>query len=132
MSSLTKKFFENLSTKQQNVEINEELLGYLGNFSHLTEYKDLADLNVQDPAVRTEKLKKLIFELYKLCKLKDVDFFKYLVWSGQGKLCKLIGYGDKQIDKWKNEKPPQAYNQKPILKLYGKDSGPHEGNHSAM
>ena len=108
MSSLTKKFFENLSTKQQNVEINGELLGYFGDFSDLTEYQDLADLNVTDPVVRTEKLKRLIFKLYEIHKLKDVDFFKYLVWSDQGKLCKLIGYGDKQIDKWKNEKPTRA------------------------
>ena len=63
-------------------------------FGDLSEYQDLADLNVKDPVIRTEKLKKLIFKLYEKCKLKDVIFFKYLVWSGQGKLCKFIGYGD--------------------------------------
>ena len=110
MSSLTKKLFERLSSEHKNVEVSDELLSYFHKFSDLDEYQSLVD-SVEDPVRRTENLKKLVFRLYGEHRLKDLDFFKYLVWSGQKDLCKLIGYGEKQIEKLKKDKPPQG-NQK--------------------
>ena len=72
---------------------------------------------MENPARKTENLKKLVFKLYGEHKLKDLDFFKYLVWSGQGDLCKLIGYGDKQIEKFEKDKPIQDVNQRPRLNI---------------
>ena len=97
MSSLTKKLFERLSSEHKNVEVSGELLSYFHKFGDLDEYQSLVD-SVEDPVSRTENLKKLVFRLYGEHRLKDLDFFKYLVWSGQKDLCKLIGYGDKQIE----------------------------------
>ena len=34
------------------------MLGYFGDFSDLTEYQDLVDVNVEDPVVRTDKVEK--------------------------------------------------------------------------
>ena len=95
---------------KKSVEINAELLSYFQEFSKLDEYQRLVN-SVEDPVSRTENLKKLVFRLYDEKRLKDLNFFKYLVWSNQTDLCKLIGYGDKQIEKLKKDKPPQG-NQK--------------------
>ena len=100
MNSLTKKLFEKLSSLKKDVEINDELLYYLSQFEDLEEYKNLKT----DPNSSTENLKKLVYRLFGEHKLKDLDFFKYLAWSGQGKLCKLIGYGDRQIEKLMKDK----------------------------
>ena len=109
MNSLTNRLFEKLSNTGRSVEVNSELLSYLGKCGHSDEYKDLVD-SLADPTSRTENLKRLVFKLYKDHKLKDLDFFRYLVWSGQKDLCKLIGYGDKQIDKLMKDKPTQKPN----------------------
>ena len=107
MSSLTNKLFEKLSSENKSVEVNAELLSYFKEFKDLDEYQSLVD-SKDDPASKTENLKKLVFRLYGDHRLKDLEFFKYLVWSGQENLCKLIGYGHKQIEKMKNQKPSQA------------------------
>ena len=114
MSSLTNKLFEKLSSENKSVEVNAELLSYFKEFKDLDEYQTLVD-SIEDPVSRTENLKKLVFRLYGEYRLKDLEFFKYLVWSGQEDLCKLIGYGHKQIEKMKNQKSSQAmmHNQKP-------------------
>ena len=101
MDSLTKKLFEKLSSIKKDVEINDELLHYLRQFADLEEYKSLKT----DPNNSTENLRKLVYRLYGEHKLKDLDFFKYLAWSGQGELCKLIGHGDRQIEKLMKDKP---------------------------
>ena len=101
MNSLTKKLFEKLSSTEKTVEINDELLYYLRQFEDIEEYKVLKTA----PNSGTENLKKLVYRLYGEHKLKDLDFFKYLAWSGQGELCKLIGYGDRQIEKLMKDKP---------------------------
>ena len=101
MNSLTKKLFEKLSSMKKDVEINDELLYYLRQFENLEEYKNLKT----DPNNSTENLRKLVYRLYGEHRIKDLDFFKYLAWSGQGELCKLIGYGDKQIEKLMKDKP---------------------------
>lgn len=105
MPGLTGKLFD-LLDKEQNVEItvNDELLEYL--YDDSKEYQNLIESR-NDSIGKKENLKKLVFRLYKEKKLKDVAFFKYLAWSGQGHLCKLIGYGDKQLNKWKEEKEKQ-------------------------
>ena len=101
MNSLTKKLFGELSNTKKDVKINDELLYYLRQFEDLEEYKILKTAHNSG----TENLKKLVYRLYEEHKLKDLDFFKYLAWSGQGELCKLIGYGDKQIEKLMKDKP---------------------------
>ena len=101
MNASTKQLFEKLSSMKKNVEINDELLYYLRQFEDLEEYKNLKT----DPNSSTENLRKLVYKLYGEHKLKDLDLFKYLVWSGQGELCKLIGYGDKQIELLMKGKP---------------------------
>ena len=120
MSSLTKKLFEKLSDKHESIEVNAELLSYFKEFKDLDEYQSI--VGSADPVSTTENLKKLVFKLYKDCRLKDLDFFKYLVWSGQGHLCKLIGYGGKQIDEMMKGKPTQ----KPHLQLQTDGSSPME------
>ena len=100
MPGLTDKLF-NLLDKEQNVEVTDELLEWL--YDDSEEYRNL--IKSRDDSIgRRESLKKLVFKLYKEKKLKDVVFFKYLAWSGQDHLCKLIGYGGKQLDKWMKEK----------------------------
>ena len=122
MSSLTKKLFEKLSDKPENIEVNAELLSYFKEFEDLDEYRSVVG-SLDNPVSRTENLKKLVFRLYGDHKLKDLDFFKYLVWSGQENLCKLIGYGHKQIEKMMKDKPPQAMDdQRPHL-IRGNDTG---------
>ena len=101
MNSLTKKLFGELSNTKKDVKINDELLYYLRQFEDLEEYKNLKMAHNSG----TENLKKLVYRLYGEHRLKDLDFFKYLAWSGQGELCKLIGYGDKQIEKLMKDKP---------------------------
>ena len=123
MSSLTKKLFDKLSDEHKSIEVNAELLSYFKEFNDLDEYQSVVS-SVEDPVSRTKNLKELVFRLYGDRKLKDLDFFKYLVWSGQGHLCKLIGYGDKQIEKSMKEKPAQVKmdDQKPHL-IRGNDIG---------
>lgn len=116
MNSLTKKLFDKLSNTKQCVEVNSQLLSYLSKFGDLKEYKDLVG-SVEDPVGRTENLKKLVFKLYNEHRLKDLEFFKYLVWSDQGYLCKLIGYGDKQIEKLMKDKPTEKQSQRPSLNI---------------
>ena len=103
MPGLTDKLFDKLLDKKQNFEItvNDELLEYL--YDDSEEYQNLVK-SQNDSIGRKENLKKLVFKLYKGKKLKDVEFFKYLAWSGQSHLCKLIGYRDKQLNKWMEEK----------------------------
>ena len=116
MSSLTKKLFDKLSDEHKSIEVNAELLSYFKEFKDLDEYQSI--VGSADPVSRTGNLKELVFRLYGDHRLKDLDFFKYLVWSGQGHLCKLIGHSDKQIEKWMREKP----DQKPHL-IRGNDIG---------
>ena len=122
----TDKLFEKLKKENKCVEVNAELLSYFGDVSGLEEYQNLFD-PMGDPTSRTENLKKLVFKLYEDHKLKDLDFFKYLAWSGQGELCKLVGYGDKQIEKLMKDKPSQsqtstmAPNLKPLLQIPSND-----------
>lgn len=104
MPGLTEKLFNKLSEENQNIEVNDELLKQLNDNSK--EYDDLKSQD--DPTERTKRLKTLVLKLYKEHSLKDVEFFKYLAWSGQSHLCKLIGYGDKQLDKWVKEKQEQS------------------------
>ena len=103
MPGLTDKLFDKLFDKEQNIDVtvNKELLKWL--YDDSEEYQNLIK-SQNDSVSRKENLKKLVFKLYREKKLKDVVFFKYLAWSGQGHLCKLIGYGDKQLKKWMEEK----------------------------
>ena len=101
MNGSTKTLFEKLSSMKKDVEINDELLYYLRQFEDLEEYKNLK----MDPNNSTENLRRLVYRLYGEHRIKDLDFFKYLAWSGQGELCKLIRYGDKQIEKLMKDKP---------------------------
>ena len=100
MPGLTDKLFD-LLDKGQNVEVTDELLEWL--YDDSEEYQNLVKSR-DDPIGRKDSLKKLVFKLYKEKKLKDVVFFKYLAWFGQDHLCKLIGCGGKQLDKWMEEK----------------------------
>ena len=100
--SLTSKLFDILDEKPNvEVTVNDELLEWL--YDDSEEYQNLIKSR-NDPIGRKENLKNLVFKLYKERKLKDIVFFKYLAWSGQGHLCKLIGYKDKQLDKLMEEK----------------------------
>ena len=98
--------FDQLLGKDQHNEItvNNKLLKWL--YDDSEEYQNLVK-SQNDSVGRKKNLKKLVFKLYEEKKLKDVVFFKYLAWSGQGHLCKLIGYGDRQLKKWMEEMPKQ-------------------------
>lgn len=117
MPGLTEKLFEKLAKKNQDIKVNDELLKWLNDDSE--EYHNLLE-SVDNPISRTENLKILVLKLYKESKLRDLEFFKYLAWSDQGDLCRLIGYGEKQLVKWKEEKQKQSQekipaNQKPQI-----------------
>ena len=109
MPGLTDKLFDKLLDPNQNnaVTVNDELLELL--FDDSEEYRNLVKSQEQNNSIGViENLKKLVFKLYKEKKLKDIMFFKYLAWSGQGHLCKLIGYGDKKVNEWMEEKQNQS------------------------
>ena len=125
-SSLTTKLFEILLDKHMSIEVNAELLSYFKEFKDLDEYQSVVG-SVEDPVSRTISLKKLVFRLYRDHRLKDLDFLKYLVWSGQGHLCKLIGYGDKQIEKMMKDKDYQKLSLRLIRD--DDDTGNDTGNH---
>ena len=105
MPGLTDKLFDKLLDPNQNIRVtvNDELLQWL--YDNSEEYDNLVESQKQNDSIGIKKnLKKLVFKLYKEKKLKDIVFFKYLAWSGQGHLCKLIGYGDKRLKEWMEEK----------------------------
>ena len=105
MPGLTGQLFDKLLDPNQNnaVTVNRELLEWL--YDDSEEYWNLVKSQEQNDSIgKIENLKKLVFKLYKEKKLKDIVFFKYLAWSGQGHLCKLIGYGDKRLNEWMEEK----------------------------
>jgi len=102
MSSLTNKLFDKLIEQDGSIEV-DELLKYFRDRESV-EYQQVIDAN-QTPVDRTKKLKTLVLKSYHENKLRDLQFFKYLAWSGQGSLCKMIGYNDRQIAKWMRDKP---------------------------
>ncbi|XP_065904290.1 uncharacterized protein [Dysidea avara] len=118
MSSLTYKLFDKILEQNESIKV-DELLKYFTD-RESTEYQQVADAS-QNPVGRTEKLKTLVLKSYRDKKLKDLQFFKYLAWSGQSNLCKMIGYNDKQIAKWMREKPTHSDN-KPSLQTAGNDT----------
>jgi len=118
MSSLTNKLFDKLIEQEKSIEV-DELLKYFKNRDS-AEYQQVVDAN-QTPVDRTKKLKALVLKSFHDNTLKDLQFFKYLAWSGQGDLCKMIGYNDKQIAKWMRDKPTNP-GGKPQLITAGNDT----------
>ena len=103
MSSLTNRLFEKLLKQEKIIQV-DGVLKYMNDIDRGSEeYQQVVDAG-EDSVDRTIKLKALVLKSYRDGKLKDLDFFKYLAWSDQGELCKLIGYGDKQIDKLLKDK----------------------------
>ena len=103
MSSLTNRLFEKLLKQEKIIQV-DGVLKYMNDIDRGSEeYQQVVDAS-EDSVDRTIKLKALVLKSYRDGKLKDLDFFKYLAWSDQGELCKLIGYGDKQIDKLLKDK----------------------------
>ena len=118
MSSLTNKLFDKLMEQDKSIEV-DEILKYFKDRESV-EYQEVVDAN-QTPVDRTKKLKALVLKSYRENTLKDLQFFKYLAWSGQGSLCKMIGYNDKQIAKWMRDKPTYS-DSKPQLISAGNDT----------
>ena len=107
MSSLTNRLFEKLLKQEKIIEV-DGVLKYMNDIDRGSEeYQQVVDAS-KDSVDRTIKLKGLVLKSYRDGKLKDLDFFKYLAWSGQGELCKLIGYGDKQIAKLLKDRPDSS------------------------
>jgi len=121
MSTLTNKLFEKLLNENKSIEVDGILDYFLD--KHSDEYRQVVAAN-QDPLDRTKKLQQYVLKSYKDGTLKDLEFFKYLAWSGQRDLCKMIGYSDKQIDKWQNNMPPP--NTKPHITRANIGSGEEE------
>jgi len=90
--------------EETNIEV-DHLLGYFKD-KQSDEYRQVAA--TQDPLDRTKKLKEYVLKSYKEGTLKDSEFFKYLAWSGQRDLCKMVGYSDKLIDKWGKSTPMET------------------------
>ena len=113
MPGLTDKLFEKLLDQNIAVTVNGELLEWL--YDDSEEYYNLVESQKQNDSIGIKiNLKQLVFKLYKEKKLKDIVFFKYLAWSGQGHLCKLIGYGDKRLNEWMKEKQKQSQERRSI------------------
>ena len=110
MTSSTHKLFEQLLSENRSIEV-DDLLGYFKD-KQSDEYQQLAAA-AQNPLDRTKKLKQYVFKCYENKTLRDLEFFKYLAWSGQRDLCTMIGYSDKQIDKWQTNIPQR--NAKPHI-----------------
>ena len=112
MSSLTNRLFDKLLKQEKIIEV-DGVLKYMNDIDRGSEeYQQVVGAS-KDSVDRTIKLKALVLKSYRDGKLKDLDFFKYLAWSGQGELCRLIGYGDKQIAKLKDR--PEHLRSKPHI-----------------
>ena len=121
MSTLTNKLFDRLLKEGRIIEVDRLLEFFKDQQSE--EFQQLAAAS-QDPVDRTNKLKLYVLKSYKNGTLKDLEFFKFLAWSGQKHLCKMIGYSDKQIDKWLQNMTQT--NAKPHIVLMNNGAGDEE------